>query len=107
MAHGGSTQWTAQDVPDQHGRIAVITGGNSGIGLEAAKVLAACGATVVLAGRDPARTEAAAEQVRAAMAGAKAETAALDLGSLDSVREAAADISARFSRLDLLINNAG
>jgi NAD(P)-dependent dehydrogenase (short-subunit alcohol dehydrogenase family) len=106
MAHG-SDKWTARDVPDQHGRAVVITGANSGIGLETAKVLAAHGATVVLAGRDPGRIAAAAEQVRNAAADAKAETAELDLASLDSVRAAAADIGGRFPRLDLLINNAG
>ena len=53
MAHG-SGNWTARDVPDQHGRTVVITGANSGIGLAAARVLAARGARVVLAGRDPA-----------------------------------------------------
>jgi NAD(P)-dependent dehydrogenase (short-subunit alcohol dehydrogenase family) len=102
-----SGKWTARDVPDQHGRIALITGANSGIGLETAKVLAARGALLVLAGRDPGRTLAAAGQVRAAAAGAKVETAELDLASLDSVRAAAADIAGRFERLDLLINNAG
>jgi NAD(P)-dependent dehydrogenase (short-subunit alcohol dehydrogenase family) len=103
----GSGKWTEADVPDQHGRTVVITGANSGIGLAAAKVLAARGAAVVLAGRDLGRTAAAAEQVSAAAAGAAAETAELDLASLDSVRKAAADISARFPRIDLLINNAG
>jgi NAD(P)-dependent dehydrogenase (short-subunit alcohol dehydrogenase family) len=102
-----SGKWTARDVPDQHGRIVVITGANSGIGLEAARVLAARGALLVLAGRDPGRTAAAAGQVRAAAAGAEVQTAELDLASLDSVRAAAADIGGRFDRLDLLINNAG
>jgi NAD(P)-dependent dehydrogenase (short-subunit alcohol dehydrogenase family) len=107
MAQGVSEKWTAQDVPDQHGRTVVITGANSGIGLETAKVLAGRGATVLLAGRDPARTASAADQVRAAAPGAQAETVELDLASLDSVRAAAADIGTRFPRLDLLINNAG
>jgi NAD(P)-dependent dehydrogenase (short-subunit alcohol dehydrogenase family) len=107
MAQGVSRKWTAQDVPDQRGRTVVITGANSGIGLEAAKVLAAHGARVVLAGRDLARTARAAEQVTAAAVDAQAESAELDLASLESVRAAAADITARFPRLDLLINNAG
>jgi NAD(P)-dependent dehydrogenase (short-subunit alcohol dehydrogenase family) len=107
MAESTSRKWTAEDVPDQSGRTVIITGANSGIGLEAAKVLAAHGARVVLAGRDRSRTAAAAEQVTAAAAGPQAETAELDLASLESVRAAAADISARFPRLDLLINNAG
>ncbi len=107
MAQGGSGKWTAQDVPDQHGRTVIITGANSGIGLETAKVLAARGAGVVLAGRDPGRTAAAAEQVSAAATGPKAETAELDLASLESIRTAAADLAGRFPRIDLLINNAG
>jgi NAD(P)-dependent dehydrogenase (short-subunit alcohol dehydrogenase family) len=106
-ARGGGGKWTASDIPDQSGRTVLITGANSGIGLEAAKVLAARGATVVLAGRDPGRTAAAAEQVSAAASAEPAEIAELDLASLESVRKAAADISARFPRLDLLINNAG
>jgi NAD(P)-dependent dehydrogenase (short-subunit alcohol dehydrogenase family) len=107
MAQGVSRKWTAEDIPDQRGRTVVITGANSGIGLEAAKVLAAHGARVVLAGRDRGRTVRAAEEVSAAAAGEQAETAELDLASLESVRAAAADIRARFPRLDLLINNAG
>ena len=103
----GSGKWTARDVPDQHGRTVVITGANSGIGLETARVLAAHGALIVLAGRDPGRTAAAAEQISAVGDGPKAETAELDLASLDSVRNAAADLSHRFPRIDLLINNAG
>ncbi len=100
-------RWTAQDVGDQHGRIAVITGANSGLGFETARVLAEHGATVVLAGRDPGRTSAAADKLRSASPDAQVETAELDLASLESVRKAAADLSARFPRLDLLINNAG
>jgi NAD(P)-dependent dehydrogenase (short-subunit alcohol dehydrogenase family) len=99
--------WTAQDVGDQSGRIAVITGANSGLGLETARVLAAHGATVVLAGRDPVRTAAAADGLRQQQPDASLQTAALDLASLESIRAAGADLTARFPRLDLLINNAG
>jgi len=106
-----SGHWTAADVGDQSGRVAVITGATSGLGLETARVLAQHGATVVLAGRDPAKTAAAAERIRAAKSGpvetGSVETAELDLASLESVRKAAADLAARFGRLDLLINNAG
>jgi NAD(P)-dependent dehydrogenase (short-subunit alcohol dehydrogenase family) len=100
-------KWTAQDVGDQHGRIAVITGANSGLGFETARVLAERGATIALAGRDAGRTSAAADRLRAAIPGAQLQTAELDLASLESVRKAAADLTARFPRLDLLINNAG
>jgi len=104
---GGASHWTAQDVGDQHGRIAVITGANSGLGLETARVLAEHGATVVLASRDPGRTGTAADVLRGQLPTASVETAELDLASLESVRKAAAELSARFPKLDLLINNAG
>jgi NAD(P)-dependent dehydrogenase (short-subunit alcohol dehydrogenase family) len=101
-------KWTAQDVGDQHGRIAVITGANSGLGFETARVLAERGATVVLAGRDAGRTSTAADRLRAAIPGTvELQTAELDLASLESVRKAAADLTTRFPGLDLLINNAG
>ncbi|MGO8958111.1 MAG: oxidoreductase [Streptosporangiaceae bacterium] len=99
--------WTTADVGDQHGRIAVITGANSGLGFETARVLADHGAAVVLAGRDPGRTSAAADRIKSASPGAQVETAELDLAALESVRKAAAELAARFPRLDLLINNAG
>ena len=104
---GGAGHWTAQDVGDQSGRVAIITGANSGLGLETARVLAAHGASVVLAGRDPGRTAAAAAGIRQQQPDASVQTAELDLASLESVRKAAADLTARFPRLDLLINNAG
>jgi NAD(P)-dependent dehydrogenase (short-subunit alcohol dehydrogenase family) len=102
-----AAKWGASDIPDQHGRIAVITGANSGIGLEAARYLAARGARVVLACRDEAKAGAAAEAIAAQVPGAEAETVALDLSSLESVRAGAAEIRSRYPRLDLLVNNAG
>jgi len=104
---GGTGHWTTADVGDQSGRIAVITGATSGLGLETARVLAQHGATVVLAARDPVKSSAAQATIRGGQPSAKVETAQLDLGSLESVRAAAADLTARFPRLDLLINNAG
>ncbi|MFG2047970.1 oxidoreductase [Micromonospora sp. NPDC048935] len=95
--------WTAADVGDQHGRNVVITGGNSGIGFETARVLAARGASVVLACRDRDRAAAAA----AALPGGNVTIVDLDLGSLASIRRAAEELRARHARLDLLINNAG
>jgi NAD(P)-dependent dehydrogenase (short-subunit alcohol dehydrogenase family) len=107
MTAQAAGKWTAADVGDQHGRIAVVTGATSGLGLRTALVLAEHGATVVLAGRDQDRTSAAADQVRAAARTAEVQGAELDLASLESVRKAAADLTARFGRIDLLINNAG
>ncbi len=93
------------DIPDQHGRIAVITGANSGIGLEAARGLTRAGAHIVLACRDTGKADAAAEAIRATVPGAELDVQALDLASLDSVRAFAKRYSQE--RLDLLINNAG
>ena len=93
------------DIPDQSGRIAVITGANSGIGLEAARVLARAGAHVVMACRDTSKGEAAAASIRADVAGAQLDVEALDLASLDSVRAFAERYP--HEQLDLLINNAG
>jgi NAD(P)-dependent dehydrogenase (short-subunit alcohol dehydrogenase family) len=104
-ARGG--RWTAADVPGQSGRTAVVTGAGSGLGLEAAGVLAARGATVVLACRDTGRAEQAAGLIRAGAGGADVRVVRLDLASLASVREAAGEIRASCPRLDLLINNAG
>ncbi len=79
--------WTAADLPDQHDRIAIVTGANSGIGLVAARELARAGAEVIMACRDTAKGERAADQIRADVPEARLELASLDLASLDSVRE--------------------
>ncbi|MGY1743124.1 MULTISPECIES: oxidoreductase [unclassified Blastococcus] len=91
--------WTTADIPSQAGRTAVVTGATSGLGLETARALAAAGAHVVLAVRDPARGEA----VAAGLPGST-EVRRLDLADLASVREFA---SAWTGPLDLLVNNAG
>ncbi len=102
-----SANWTAADVPDQSGRVAVITGSNTGIGYQAAAVLAAKGAHVVLAVRNLDRGKAAAERIRAATPHADVTLQQLDLTSLASIAVAAADLRAAYPRIDLLINNAG
>ena len=99
--------WSAQAIPDQTGRLAVITGANSGTGFEAAKVLVRHGAAVVLGCRNPEKAQAAVRAILAESPGAKVEVEPLDLASLASIRSAAEAIKARHSQVDLLLNNAG
>jgi NAD(P)-dependent dehydrogenase (short-subunit alcohol dehydrogenase family) len=102
-----SEKWTAEQIPDQAGRVAVVTGANSGLGLVTAKELARAGAEVVLACRDTEKGEAAVGSIRDEVPGASVSLEALDLSSLDSVRAVAERFAAVHDRLDLLINNAG
>ena len=106
MADERPTSWTASDVPDMVGRVAVVTGANTGIGFETARVLARRGARVVLACRSVARGREAAERIADSPAGAP-EVVELDLGSLASVSRAAEQLRDSHPRVDLLINNAG
>ena len=99
--------WTADDIPDQSGKTIVVTGGNSGIGFEAALQLAAKGADTILACRDLKKAGAAAEAIVERYPDATIETMELDLANLASVRKFAADLAAVRSRLDVLCNNAG
>ncbi|WNG22244.1 SDR family oxidoreductase [Cystobacter fuscus] len=89
------------------GKVCLITGATSGIGLESARALAAQGATVVLSGRDPGRGEAALAEVRRTVPDAKLDLMLADLTSLASVRKLAGDFQVKYSRLDVLLNNAG
>ncbi|HVQ97306.1 MAG TPA: SDR family NAD(P)-dependent oxidoreductase, partial [Mycobacterium sp.] len=104
---GGNGKWTAADVPDQSGRVAVVTGANTGIGYETANVLARAGAHVVLAVRDPEKGNAALARIIAASPKADVTLQELDLSSLASVRRAADALRRKYPRIDLLINNAG
>lgn len=99
--------FTRADIPDLTGRVAVVTGANGGLGLETAAVLAAKGATVVLAVRDLDKARAAVAEIRTRTPSADLELVPLDLGSLASVREGADQILATHDRIDLLVNNAG
>jgi len=96
--------WTAEQIPDQHGRRAVVTGANSGVGRVTALELARHGAAVVLAVRNVAAGEEAAAMIRREVPGADVEVRRLDLASLASIRAFAADFT---GGLDLLVNNAG
>ena len=89
------------------GQIAVITGGNSGIGKETAAALAAMGAHVVIAARNPAKAAAAVQEIQRRSPAATVETLPLDLASFASVRAFATTFALRFDQLDVLVNNAG
>ena len=94
-------------VPDQTGRVAVVTGANSGIGFHAAARLAEAGAHVILACRNPDKAADAVARVKKRAPDAEVEVVALDLSSLASVRDAAQAIRDRHLKIDLLVNNAG
>jgi NAD(P)-dependent dehydrogenase (short-subunit alcohol dehydrogenase family) len=100
-------RWTAEQMPSQAGRTAVVTGANSGLGLATARALAAAGAQVVLACRDTAKGEEAAREIRARTPGASVIVEPLDLASLASIRDCAERLVSGCESLDLLINNAG
>jgi NAD(P)-dependent dehydrogenase (short-subunit alcohol dehydrogenase family) len=102
-----NSKWTAADVPDQTGRVAIITGSNTGLGYDTALILAGRGARVVLAVRDTDKGNAAAARIVGAHPGADVAVQPLDLGSLQSIRTSAEELKATYPRIDLLINNAG
>lgn len=99
--------WSTSDIPDLSGKVAVVTGANSGLGLESAKALAGAGAHVVMAARNQDKAAAARDQIMTAYPEASLELVELDLGSFESTRNAAATIAAQHPAIDILINNAG
>jgi NAD(P)-dependent dehydrogenase (short-subunit alcohol dehydrogenase family) len=99
--------WTTKDIPSQAGKLAIVTGANSGIGYETALELARAGAEVVVASRNASKGNDAVARIKAAAPGAKVTFEALDLASLASVAAFAARVKAAYGSLDLLINNAG
>ncbi|MDQ8044135.1 MAG: oxidoreductase [Patulibacter sp.] len=102
-----SSSWSTNDIPSQAGRLAIVTGGNSGIGFEAAKALAIAGAEVILATRSEEKGNAAVAEIQAAAPGATVTREALDLSDLSTVEAFASGRKADGRPIDLLINNGG
>ncbi len=102
-----ASHWTTRSIPDQTGRIVIVTGSNSGIGFETAKALAQKGAQVILAVRNQAKGDAAIKQIQAEFPKADLSIRILDIADLSSVKRFAEEFKQDFQQLDLLINNAG
>ncbi|MER6394916.1 oxidoreductase [Kitasatospora sp. NPDC001603] len=100
-------KWTAEQIPDQTGRLFVVTGATSGLGLATARALSHRGGHVVLAVRDEEKGRRVVAELRADQPGARLEVRRLDLADLASVRAFAAGLRADHGRLDVLVNNAG
>jgi NAD(P)-dependent dehydrogenase (short-subunit alcohol dehydrogenase family) len=101
-----ASKWTADQISDQSGRVALVTGANSGLGLVSARELARAGATVIVAARDG-KANAAVREIAAAVPEAKLEPRELDLADLGSVRAFAEAVGADHPKVDVLMNNAG
>ena len=99
--------WTENDIPDQNGRITVVTGANGGLGLETARALAAKGALVIMAARNREKAARARAEISTSSPDADLDVRPLDLASLESVSAFAASVLDDYDRLDLLFNNAG
>src|SRR5438046_2264426 len=100
-------KWTPRQMPPQQGRLAIVTGANSGIGYQTARYLSHIGATVILACRNAEKGEAARAKIVAEYPSALVEPRILDVADLDSVRRFATEFLNEGKPLDLLINNAG
>src|ERR1700743_3303605 len=107
MAEAVKRMWTVVDIPNQSGRLAVVTGATGGLGIETAQGLAEAGANVVLTGRNREKGRAAIDRIKRAVPGATVRFEMLDLASLKSVRAFAEKMLAQGKPLHLLINNAG
>ena len=99
--------WTTKDIPNLNGKVAVVTGANSGIGFEAAKEFARKGAQTILACRSTEKAQAALDQILTEIPNARADVIKLDLASLEAVRKFADPFKTQYERLDILLNNAG
>ena len=99
--------WTTGNIPDQTGRTVLVTGASSGLGQRSAEALAAAGARVLMACRNPEKAESARAGVAALATGAAPEVVQVDLADLSSIRACAEALEGQGERLDVLMNNAG
>src|SRR5688572_11096106 len=99
--------WSTKDIPDQSGKLALITGATGGLGYETALALARAGADLVLTGRNPEKGTDALARIRAEVPSARISYQGLDLSALANVAAFAERFTAAHDRLDILINNAG
>lgn len=102
-----SEQWTTENIPDLTGKVIIITGGNSGIGYEAAKEFARKGAQIILASRNKNKAKAALSRIQTEIPGSRAEIYQLDLADLKSIKQFTDTFKKKYNRLDVLLNNAG
>ena len=102
-----NNKWTTEQIPDQSGKIVIVTGANSGIGYEATRALAIKGASVIMACRSLEKGQRAVDQIRTEFPDAQVLLRPLDLADLSSVQQFANTFLSEFDRLDVLINNAG
>ena len=100
-------KWSTSDVPNLSGKVAVVTGANSGIGFEASRVLADKGAHLIMACRNQQKGRAAVDSILGASPDAEVDLMELDLSSLNSVRSFAETLNQKVDSIDLMINNAG
>jgi len=100
-------KWTADNIPDQKGRLAIVTGSSSGIGYEAARVLANKNAEVIIAVRNQVKGDSAIRKIKIQNQDANVKVMLLDLASLKEIKNFVNDFKAKYSELDLLINNGG
>jgi NAD(P)-dependent dehydrogenase (short-subunit alcohol dehydrogenase family) len=99
--------WTTANIPSLTGRVALVTGANSGLGLETARALAGAGAHVILVARTAEKASAAQANIRASFPEASLETVAMNLASQASIKAAASAVAKKHPALDILVNNAG
>ncbi len=100
-------KWTAENIPDQNGKVVIVTGSSSGIGFEAARILANKNAKVIIAVRNLTKGEKAKSKILSQNSIADTEVMKLDLADLGSVKNFVSNFKSHFNRLDILINNAG